>query len=350
MKPGLYGLHNSNRNFATVDSWGKNQFNSAFPASLLCYMAHNDLNPNFIEWRNGVKVISEPSGDQPFGFSLKNRDLYFAFESQYKPFRKFTDDELPRTDLVIRENSEDGSDIAALEIKLTALPDSTTCDLSQSEYGCELVVRPDSIVYLAASLSAGDLSIGKNLNQNVKFQSLDWTNTKNVLISFDELIQDLETALIDSEESQKPFLLQPVWKTKGKSPELHDDCLDVFIWSDLAFTRFLISLVNVERSRTKVNRSSRTLIWLHRMLCDIGKTGSTEHRKIIDELTYGTKNDKAFAASGIVTSPWMTCGNLSKPRVSRNKIAEIILGGGQKLLSPERRFDAVIYNTPDLFS
>lgn len=33
----------------------------------------------------------------------------------------------------------------------------------------------------------------------------------------------------------------------------------------------------------------------------------------------------------------------------RNEIRNIILGGGQNLLSPERRFDAVIVNSPDLF-
>ena len=31
------------------------------------------------------------------------------------------------------------------------------------------------------------------------------------------------------------------------------------------------------------------------------------------------------------------------------KIKNIILGGGQNLLSPERRFDAIIVNSPDLF-
>lgn len=313
-------------------------------------MIDNDINPNFIQWRNSAKLISEPSSDQLFGFDLKNKEVYFAFESQYKPYQKFTLDELPRTDLVIRENSIDGHDISAFEIKLTALPDSTTCDLSQSEYGCELVVRPDSIVYLAASLSIGNSSIGEYFNSDTKFENLDWTSSKSILANFNKIVQDLENALAGAEESQKPFLLQPVWKTKGKSPELHENCLDMFVWSDLAFAKFVVSLVDIEESKVKINRASRTLVWLYKMLYEIGKTGSTQHRRIIDELTYGTKNDKSFAASGIVTSPWMTCGNLSKPRVTRNKISEIILGGGQKLLSPERRFDAVIYNTPNLFS
>jgi hypothetical protein len=35
--------------------------------------------------------------------------------------------------------------------------------------------------------------------------------------------------------------------------------------------------------------------------------------------------------------------------VSKYEIKNIILGGGQNLLSPERRFDAVIVNSPDIF-
>lgn len=44
----------------------------------------------------------------------------------------------------------------------------------------------------------------------------------------------------------------------------------------------------------------------------------------------------------------MACDELAKPRIRRNEIRNIILGGGQNLLSPERRFDAIIYNSPDL--
>jgi len=41
---------------------------------------------------------------------------------------------------------------------------------------------------------------------------------------------------------------------------------------------------------------------------------------------------------------------LKQPRIRKNEIKSIILGGGQNLLSPERRLDAIIFNSPDLFS
>jgi len=36
--PRLFGIVNSNRDYATPYSWGKNQFNSSFPAALACYL------------------------------------------------------------------------------------------------------------------------------------------------------------------------------------------------------------------------------------------------------------------------------------------------------------------------
>jgi HindVP restriction endonuclease len=39
----------------------------------------------------------------------------------------------------------------------------------------------------------------------------------------------------------------------------------------------------------------------------------------------------------------------TNPRITKSDIKNIILGGGHLMLSPERRFDAIIYNSPNLF-
>nr|WP_228036321.1 HindVP family restriction endonuclease [Microcystis sp. LEGE 00066] len=83
---------------------------------------------------------------------------------------------------------------------------------------------------------------------------------------------------------------------------------------------------------------------------DFSKQERINHRKIIDQLSYNTKNDKAFALSGKITNRYMRSEILHRPRINKSEIREIILGGGQNLLSPERRFDAIIYNSPDLFN
>jgi type II restriction enzyme len=45
----------------------------------------------------------------------------------------------------------------------------------------------------------------------------------------------------------------------------------------------------------------------------------------------------------------MTCERLTKPIIHKNQIRKIIRGGGQKWLSPERRFDAIIFFSTELF-
>jgi hypothetical protein len=48
MQPSLFGIQNSNRDFTKADGWSKNNFNSAFPASLCCYMASLKINPVYL--------------------------------------------------------------------------------------------------------------------------------------------------------------------------------------------------------------------------------------------------------------------------------------------------------------
>lgn len=70
---------------------------------------------------------------------------------------------------------------------------------------------------------------------------------------------------------------------------------------------------------------------------------------IVNTLAYRYKTDKAFAISGRLTNPFMKCKELVCPRVSKFEIKNIILGDGQKLLRPERRFDAYLVSHPELF-
>ncbi len=163
------------------------------------------------------------------------------------------------------------------------------------------------------------------------------------------MIRVIDEVSLQMLEFQTPLIMQPIWKTKGKTPKLTENCLDVFVWSDLAFIRLFAQVAKKEVRENKITRQLRTLIWLFRMLYDFSREGQVNHSRIIDSLSFNTKNDKAFALSGRVTHPFMKGEILSKPRITKDEIKHIILGGGQNLLSPERRFDAIIFNSPDLF-
>jgi hypothetical protein len=243
--------------------------------------------------------------------------------------------------------------LQGLEIKLTALPDNTTYHLPEDRYGCELVIRPDTIVYLACSIVnhfRTDLSALRQLIGDGFDAIEDWQEGVNILSSVGRMAAAIDRIATVLLERQKPLVMQPIWKTQGKSPRLADNCLDVFVWSNLAFAQLFLDVARREISTQRaITRQVRTAVWLFKMIYDFSLDGQLDHRRIIDQLSYDTENDKAFAISGLVSHPYMNNSILTKPRIRKEQIKEIILGGGQNLLSPERRFDAIIYNSPELF-
>lgn len=350
IKPQLYGLKNTNRDFTQKDAWGKNNFNSAFPASLCCYMESKNIKPVYIKTNRAGEVFHTTlSVSSIFGLNYADDATFFAFEAQYSPYQRFVIDELPRIDLVV-QNLNNKTCVSGLEIKLTALPDEATFNQTDEEFGSELVIRPDSIVYLACSIAN---AFNQKFISDVlpRFDIEDWSDAWEVSSKIDTILKTLYTISTLLCEKQTPFLLQPIWKTEGKSPLLAEKCLDVFIWSNTAFINFIadISNTNTNINQNKITRASRAAIWLFKMLMDYADNGKFNHRKIIDSITFNTKNDKAFSANGKLTHKFMSCGRLTSPAISKYEIKNIILGDGQSLLSPERRFDAIISNTPGLF-
>jgi type II restriction enzyme len=343
--PSLFGLNNSNRDFSREETWGKNQFNSSFPAALCNYLQHKGLNANYLIIEDDQHKVSEISIPEVYGASASDNELFFAFESQHTPYATKIIGSLPRTDLVLQKN---GICLRGLEVKLTALPDNTTHTLSEENYGCELVVRPDTIVYLAASIAMHFNTETKQEIEKLKIE--DWSDPQEVLSFIDIIIGRLKKIVSNLAEKQTPFLLQPIWKTKGKKAELADYCLDVFVWSDMAFTSFITYIADSNTAARSITRQTRTAIWLYKMLEEIAHDGKCHAEVIIDRLAYNNKNDKAFASSGRITNLYMRCDNLTTPRIHKSEIKRIILGGGQNLLSPERRFDAIIVNSPNLFN
>lgn len=345
LKPGLFGLKNSNRNFTNKNSWGKNQFNSSFPASLCCFLYSNKIKANYLCIENGKFTCSLIGIDEVFEIDPDHTSIFFAFEAQYSPYQKYINGNLPRTDLVI-QNSVDGKCLSAFEVKLTALPDNSTFDLDEDQFGCEIVIRPDTIVYLACSLAESLKDNLKNIIPDLDIK--DWGDANEVLKSYKVIHKTIEKISVNIEKEQKSFLIQPIWKTDGKSPELMGNCLDVFIWSNAGFTKF-ISEISIADSPNNITRQLRTTIWLFKMLYDMRNCNKFDPSEIIDSMSYNTKNDKAFASSGNVTNKFMKCERLKNPIISKSQIKQIILGNGQNLLSPERRFDSIIFNSPDLF-
>jgi type II restriction enzyme len=349
LQPSLFGIKKCNRDFTKKNSWGKNQFNSSFPASLCAFLESKNLNAKYLTIKDSNFTVSDISISDLFGVSTTDSDkIFYAFESAYSPYNTYVTGSLPRTDLVIQDPISKKC-LRGLEVKLTALPDQTTFDKDEKDYGSEIVIRPDTIVYLACSLIETIEGSTFSFNSIDRIDLTNWDEPSEAIEVIELILANLLKITNELEGEESPVLLQPIWKTQGKSPVLSDNCLDIFAWSNLGLTRFIHDVSTPAIKTRKITRQYRTSIWLYKMIQDYFDNGSFDHEEIIDRLSYNLKNDKAFSSSGAINNKFMKCEELAKPRIEKADIKNIILGNGQDLLSPERRFDAIIFNSPDIF-
>jgi len=341
-KAGLFGIQHSNRDFSSEDSWGKNQFNSSFPIALGCYLYSKNLKAVYITLDNNLDIKHKQIGiDELYGGNPIDGSLEYDFEMPFDSYRIYVSGAYEKDDVVIKK-FDTKKQLKCVEIKLTALPDNSTFSLSEDKYSCELVVRQPTIMYLACGIINRFQTKKDKLKQLIgtKFDGIiDWNNQveiKKYLLTMKDTIYAMMKSNPDVEE---PIIMEPIWKTKGKSQEMPLDCLDVFVWSNFA----LIKLFSKDATASgNVTRQERSLVWLIKMLLDYTKSGTFNYAQITDNITLGNLNDKAFASNGKATYDFLKCAELTSPRIKSSEINNIILGNGVDLLSPERRFDAVI--------
>lgn len=352
INPSLYGIKRSNRNFSDPYYWGKNQFNSAFPVALACYMRDQRLPAPYVQFHDAHRAtVGEIDISELFGSSLPNEQLYFAFESRYDPFRAFVHDDLPAIDLVVGDG-DPVRQIRPIEIKLTTLPDNTTERLAEDQYGTELVIRSATTRYMALSM-ARSVQAQRNRVRDIfepTFARIrNWDSLAEMLQISAAAIEALSLFLCEFKALQTPLLMQPIWKTVGKSPVLAEHCLDIFVWSDFALTHLFLQSARSPRDPNVISRNARAALRLARFLYERAKADKVYQAPIYDGMTFDYQNDKEFAISGSRSRELMACARLTRPAITKHEIQHIILGGGQKYLSPERRFDAILYFSTDLF-
>ncbi|MBR5633624.1 MAG: HindVP family restriction endonuclease [Prevotella sp.] len=350
--PGLFGQKHSSRDYTRAECWGKNQFNSSFPASLVAYMYSKDVKPVYIKTDKTNKIIHTTiESKELLGIDPLSDEAYYNYEAGFAPYEKFYQGEREKIDLVMM-NNKTNKVLSGLEVKLTALPDNTTKNLPETEWGTEIVMRPPTICFLACSICANYESLAdkerlRKMLRNVP-QINHWEEIDEVLPHYTKILASILAISTDMNKKQKPLIIQPIWKTEGNKMRLKDDCLDVFIWSNLS----IIQMCCTEESSniSRLNRFHRTIIWLYKMLLDYVTYDTFDYKRIIRLQSYNLANDKAFALPGTKSHTFLAGAEIVKPRISKYEIKNIILGGGQDLLSPERRFDAVLVNSPDIFN
>jgi len=348
----LYGLTNTNRQGAAL--WGKNQFNSTFPAALACYMRDHNLNAIYINLKNGLNTqCTEISIDDVFNTKLPNDQLFFDFESRYEPYDCLTDHQIERVDLVIRKTKEEtkktgekavlpGGALRALEVKLTVIPDNMTCQNAPNAWYPEMVIRPATIKYCAMSIASRlTKDEAKEIFDKVGKDVKQWDNLAEASALLPQAIEALNSLQEKFYDRQQPLILQPIWRTQGKKPLLDDNAFDIFVWSDYALARVVIDLVM--KSPNDISRFGRSALRLTRYLYEYGRAGVAHIDNIFASMTYMHQSDKEFSINGAITKRYMNHPRMGAPILGKEIVRNIILHGGEEQLSPERRLDQTIY-------
>lgn len=270
--PRLFGINRSNRDFSQKETWGKNQFNSSFPVSLVCYLYLKGLPAvYFMTDCNMKRVLTSINIEDLYQIAPLSNDIYFSFETQYTPFQKYVIGSIPRNDLVVMSNEHC---ISSFERKLVALPDNSTCNLSEDKFSSEILVRPDTIIYLACSfikaLDDNQLALREILG-SAGDSIEDWTDADKVIPYTYDIFLAIKKLVEKTYLHQTPIIMELVWKTDGKLLRLSFHCWDVFVCSKcgllMLFTSrrgFFVSPA-CNKFLNKITRHSRSMIWLLKM-------------------------------------------------------------------------------------
>ena len=347
MPNGLYGITHSNR---SVDQhWGKNSFNSSFPAALASYMFERDIPAIYIkleESNNSLKVISETiSIKSVFNSGTRNLDdLFFSFESKFDPYQKYSFDTIDGIDLVIKDIS--GHFLTPLEVKLTVLPTSATSDLPEAKWGSEIVVRSATTSYCALGMFdsiATDARDIRGIFESACSSIQMWDNDYEMTHKMPAIVDSIDKFEKKYHQNQKPLLLQTIWKTQGQSPVLSEQAFDVVIWSDYAFSRLFIDGSNIPTNTMK--RGMRASARLARCLWELSKSGKIRVVDIYRQMAFGNQTDKEFAVQGPTWRRYVTSDRIIRPILNKDVVHEVVEPGYIERLRPERRFDQTLYFT-----
>ena len=170
-----------------------------------------------------------------------------------------------------------------------------------------------------------------------------WDNDYEMTHKMPLLCQSINLFQKEYYQHQKPLLMQTVWKTQGKSPQLADQAFDIVIWSDYAFSRLFVD--GSDAAATTMSRPMRASARLARCLWELSKSGKIRVVDIYRQMAFGNQTDKEFAIGGSKWRKYVTSDRIVRPILPKTVVHDIIEPGYIQHLSPERRFDQTLYFT-----
>ena len=340
----LYGISRENSSRHSRNLWGKNQFNSTFPLSLCLFMRDNEMQPVCLVVQGEELAARENHWKMSEVIGEAALSPFYQFECVFEPYAHLSRNKVDKIDLVVAIQERHHT---ALEVKLTVVPDVTTARLDENEWAPEMVMRPVSSAYAMMGVATSLRKKENGVHRTEVLNSLrpaynkisEWNNKVEVEQNLESLTDALSNALQVASEVENPFLVQPIWRTKGQSLDLCEECFDVFVWSDVAIMKLPIHQV---QKRSRSGRPMREIARHVRALYQVLTQGDFDYQGIYKGMSMESQTDKSFSIAGKDIRKFMNHARLNQPSVSRSVVRELILNGGQHQLKPERRFDAAV--------
>jgi len=291
-------------------------------------MRDQGLSAVYLTLRDDLTVRAEelPISDL-FNTDRPNDQLRFDFETRYEPYQPYALDDIGGIDLVVKHQGDntDARWRRPLEVKLTVVPDNTTCDRAEVDWSPELVIRPPSTKYCALGLyDACRLRRAeiRDIFQDVCGNFQLWNSLHEVRDKRADLIAALNGFQRQFRDAQRPFLIQPIWKTEGKSPSLSANAFDLFVWSDFALCRTFID--KSTGGVADVDRYMRASARLARVLYVLSTQERANLTTIYTEMAYGLQTDKEFSLPGQATRAYLNTPRRVTPILPKEVVASIV--------------------------
>lgn|GEM_PF-99996 len=346
----LYGMEQSNHDFSSPESLGKNIFTNAFPLSMIQYASiERGLSIPLIRAtaeENGAVGTEHVKAPWSSLIGTDPSTASFNFETVFDGYNQYTHNGANKSDVVV---SNGHVHTRPFEIKLVVVPTSSSARSPREQQSCEIVTRPSTIEQIAFSIANSfghdrRMEMAETINEALGHpHDYEWENESYMAPRVPRFKKAAENLIRAGIDVQTPLVITAVWRTKGQSPEFDDQAFDAFVWTDLAFLQLFIDSASTPKAPgRKVGRPSRALMWLISCLYEFAAQGTFNFARTTTRMSFGGQSDKAGAFAGRKTLKFLQSEEFLHPRLSRYDIENIITNDALGELLPERRLDQAI--------
>lgn len=339
--PLFYGIRDSN--IPPYAMWDRETFPKAISVALANYLGDRGLPLNYVSTDGGCSCNVEQittseiygSGGTPF------TALRFDFDSVYGPHLDLASG-VPESDLVVTDSVSGSS--RRLDILASVVPDASTRNLEPSRMGPEMTVRTNMLKSCALSMASSLMGERESALETLRdaVRDIEISDWESVSECADSMVKAIDRLELSYPALQKPMLLQCMWRTEADGPVMDDDAMDIFVWSDFAFSRLFLESTR-RSSDGGPTRPMRCAVRLFSIIISILEGNHPDLDRIIKDTGYGIAGNREFMVNGKQSNRMMSCNRLVRPVLKTSEIRNLASEGFEGMIAPERRLDTCMY-------